>query len=150
VRTLTELRQWNLSRQMAGAIKYGQAQLDISDEMDLEADRSRYLADRDRDVRLSRAEGIDALMTRERLDALLFAPAGGTAIAAKAGYPTVIVPFGFVPNDPTPPFPTDFLAKPAPLGLRFTGVACSEPRLIELAYAFEQATRRRVAPSAFP
>jgi amidase len=62
----------------------------------------------------------------------------------------VIVPFGLVPNAPTPPFPETFAAKPAPYGVSFTGLACSEPRLIALAYAFEQATKRRVAPSSTP
>ena len=52
VPTLAALRQWNLSHQAAGAIKYGQAQLDISDEMDLESDRAR-LADREKDLRLT-------------------------------------------------------------------------------------------------
>ncbi len=49
-----------------------------------------------------------------------------------------------------PPFPSGFAAKPAPLGISLTGGACSEPRLIELAYAFEQATRRRTPPVEFP
>ena len=40
VKTLTELRAWNMAHEKAGAIKYGQAQLDISDEMDVEADRA--------------------------------------------------------------------------------------------------------------
>jgi amidase len=62
----------------------------------------------------------------------------------------VIVPFAFVPNAPTPEFPPDFNAKPSPLGMSFTGMACSEPQLIEIAYAFEQATRRRVPPPEFP
>jgi amidase len=150
VRTLAELRSWNVAHEMAGAIKYGQAQLDNSDEMDVGADRERYLADRERDVRLSGAEGIDAVMKRERLDALLFAGSTGAAVAAKPGYPTVIVPFGRVANAPTPPFPDGFAARPAPLGISFTGMACSEPRLIELAYAFEQATKRRVPPELFP
>ena len=43
-----------------------------------------------------------------------------------------------------PPFPAGFDARPAPLGISFTGGACSEPRLIEIAYAFEQASKRRV------
>ena len=77
----------------------------------------------------------------ERLDALLFAGSTGAALAAKPGYPTVIVPFGMIPNVPAPPFPEGFSARPAPLGISFTGMACSEPRLIEIAYAFEQATR---------
>ena len=42
IKTLTELREWNLAHRADGAIKYGQAQLDISDEVDLERDRARY------------------------------------------------------------------------------------------------------------
>jgi amidase len=150
VRTLTELRQWNVAHQKAGAIKYGQAQLDISDEMDVEADRTRYQSDRERDLLLSATDGIDAVMQQQRLDALLFPGSSGAAIAAKPGYPTVIVPFGVVPNRPTPPFPESFHAKPAPYGISFTGTACSEPRLLELAYAFEQTTKRRVPPPSTP
>jgi amidase len=69
----------------------------------------------------------------------------------------VIVPFAFVPNVPfggggTPqnPFPPGFDPKPAPFGVSFTGMACSEPKLLELAYAFEQATKRRVPPASAP
>ena len=149
VKTLTELRQWNLEHQAAGSIKYGQAQLDNSDKMDVQGDRARYAADREKDLRLGGVDGIDAVMKRERLDGLLFAGASGAAIAAKAGYPTVIVPFASVPNAPTPAFPDGFAARPAPMGLSFTGMACSEPRLIELAYAFEQATKRRLPPPEF-
>ena len=150
VRTLTQLREWNLAHRTEGSIKYGQAQLDNSDEVDLDADRARYLSDREKDVRVTAAEGIDAVLKRERLDALLFPGSAGAAVAAKPGYPTVIVPFGVVPNEPSPPFPAGFDAQPSPLGISFTGTACSEPRLIELAYTFEQATRRRVAPQDFP
>jgi amidase len=85
-------------------------------------------------------------MKEHRLDALLFPGANAYAIPAKPGYPTIIVPFGLVPNAQSPPFPDGFKAKPAPFGVSFTGMACSEPRLIELAYAFEQATKRRVPP----
>jgi amidase len=87
-------------------------------------------------------------MKQHQLDALLFPAASGAAIAAKPGYPTVIVPFGFVPNDPTPPFPDGFNAKPAPYGVSFTAMSCGEPRLLALAYAFEQATKRRIPPPA--
>jgi amidase len=150
VKSLTELRKFNLAHGSAGAIKYGQSQLDISDEMDLDADRARYEADRTKDLRLSGAEGIDGALKKFNLDALVFPGAGGAAIAAKAGYPTVIVPFGTFPNAPAAPFPPGFAAKPVPLGVAFTGTACSEPRLIELAYSFERATKRRVPPSTFP
>ena len=150
VKTLTELRQWNVAHQRAGSIKYGQALLDISDEMSVETDAARYRADREKDLRLSAANGIDAAMKKYQLDALLFPGPNGAAIAAKPGYPTVIVPFGTIPNAPNPSFPENFAAKPTPFGVSFTGMACSEPRLIELAYSFEQATKRRVPPPSAP
>jgi len=146
VKTLSELRDWNVRHTKAGAIRFGQSRLDISDEMDLEADRSRFEADHRKDHLLSRTHGIDAVLKAHRLDAI-FTPGGsGAGLAARAGYPIIVVPFARVPNAPTPPFPDSFAAKPAPYGVGFTGTACSEPRLFELAYAFEQATKRRVAP----
>ena len=150
VKTLTELRQWNVAHTKAGAIRYGQSNLDISDEMDVDADRARYEADRAKDLDLAGTHGIDEVMRAHNLDALLFPGPTGAALAAKPGYPTVIVPFGMVPNAPTPPFPAGFDARPAPFGVSFTGIACSEPRLIALAYAFEQATKRRVPPPSAP
>ena len=150
VKSLTGLREWNIAHQKAGAIKFGQSNLDISDEMDVARDRARYEADRAKDIKLGGTHGIDEVMKAERLDAILFPGSSGAAIAAKPGYPTVIVPFGFVLNAPAPSFPPGFNAKPAPYGVSFTGMACAEPRLIELAYAFEQATRRRVPPPSAP
>jgi amidase len=150
LKTLTELRNFNTANTARGTIKYGQSQLDISDEMDLARDRQRYEADRARDIALAATHGIDEVMKAQNLDALLFPAASGASIAAKPGYPTVIVPFGTVANAPTPPLPDGFEARPGPYGVSFTGMACSEPRLIELAYAFEQATRRRVPPPSAP
>ena len=167
VKTLTELRLWNVAHQRAGAIKYGQALLDISDEMDVGADRSRYQADREKDIRLSAAEGIDAAMKANQLDALLFPGTSSASIAAKPGYPTVFVPYGFqepgagrgVGAGPggaaaaggaggrgQSAWPEGFDPKPSPTGVSFTGMACGEPKLIEIAYAFEQATKKRVPP----
>jgi amidase len=150
VKTLSELRQWNLMHRTAGTLKYGQANLDISDEMDVERDRARFEADRARDIRLTATHGIDEVMNAERLDALLFPGPNGASLPARPGYPSVIVPFGTVPNTPIPPFPASFNASPAPFGVTFTGMACSEPRLLALAYAFEQATKRRVPPPGLP
>ena len=150
VKTLAELRRFNIEHQKAGAIKYGQSLLDISDEMDVLADRARYEADRARDLALAGAHGIEEVMKAHELDALFFPGSSGASIAARPGYPTVIVPFGLVPNAPTPPFPDAFAAKPAPYGVSFTGLSCSEPRLLALAYAFEQATKRRVPPPFVP
>ncbi len=150
VKSLTDLRIFNMTHTRGNAIKYGQSNLDISDEMDVAADRARYAADRAKDIALSGTHGIDEVMKANQLDALLFPGASGAAIAAKPGYPTVIVPFGMVPNSPTPPFPGGFNAKPSPFGVSLTGMACGEPRLIELAFAFEQATKRRAAPALVP
>lgn len=146
VETLTELREWNLAHEQAGALKYGQARLDGADEMDLEAARAEYEADRARDLRLNGEHGIDEVMTGLELDALLFPASSGAGISARPGYPTVIVPYAFVATEPDPPMPEGFEPNPRPFGVSFAGMACSEPRLIELAYAFEQATMRRVPP----
>ncbi len=98
--------------------------------------------------RLSRAAGIDRVMDSGNLDAIL-APTGGPAwvtdlvngdhfggsssqFAAVSGYPNVTVPAGFVHG--------------LPVGVSFFGRAWSEPTLIRIAYAFEQATRHRRAP----
>jgi amidase len=150
VRSLTMLREYNQANVARGTLKYGQVALDISDEMDVERDRARYEADRAKDLALSATHGIDAAMTAHKLDALLFPGPSGASIAAKPGYPTVMVPFGTIPNAPTPPLPDGFAARPIPYGVSFTGLACSEPRLIELAYAFEQATHRRRPPPSAP
>jgi amidase len=150
VKTLTELREWNLAHERAGTLKYGQARLDGADEVDLEAARAEYEADRARDLHLNGAHGIDEVMTDLELDALLFPASSGAGILARPGYPTVMVPFAFVETEPNPPLPDGFDPQPRPFGVSFAGTACSEPRLIELAYAFEQATMRRVPPPGMP
>jgi len=104
------------------------------------------------DVKQSRAEGIDAVMDKFQLDALV-APTSGPAWltdlidgdhdsggsstpAAVAGYPNINVPAGFV--------------RGLPVGISFFGRAYSEPALIRIAYAFEQATRFRRGPQFLP
>ena len=103
-----------------------------------------YLSARQMDLRAARTLGLDAYMDRHRLDAVLFPGAAGAAIAAKAGYPSVQVPAGFISgvgDRETPDYP---------FGATFTGRAWSEPMLLRLAYAFEQATRVRRPPPGFP
>jgi len=158
VKTLAELRAFNTAHGNRNAIKYAQTNLDQSDLLDLEKDRAKWQADRDKDIQLAATHGIDEVMKAQKLDALLFPGASGAGVAAKPGYPTVIVPFGlFVPQPaaagagPAPvAYPEGFAPAPAPYGVSFTGMACSEPRLIELAYAFEQASKRRVPPPSAP
>src|ERR1041384_7673483 len=75
--------------------------------------------------------------------ATLFPQNRGAAAPAKAGFPTIVVPGGFVP-------PTGDVVNPAPFGIAFTGRAFSEPRLIGLGFAFEQATKPRPPPASAP
>lgn len=142
VKTLTELRTWNLAHAGEGALRFGQDQLDASDAIDLDVQRARYESDRARDLALTRTKGIDAVLRAHRLDALIFPGFMGASIAARAGYPTVIVPFLT-----SAPLPAEPGVQRSPFGISFTGAACSEPRLLEIAYAFEQATARRVPPT---
>lgn len=99
-------------------------------------------------LKYTREEGIDKVMSNNNLDALI-GPTGGPAWktdlvngdnfavsssspAARAGYPNITVPMGFIDG--------------LPVGISFFGQAWSEPKLIEIAYAFEQATRVRKTP----
>ena len=149
VRTLTELRNYNVANRPRNAIRYDQARLDISDEVNLTSDAARYQTDRNRDLFISRTHGIDEVIARNNLDAIIFPGASGADIAARAGHPTIIVPLGFIPNQPAG-LPAGFNPRDQPFGIGFTGTACTEGRLIELAYGFEQATKRRVAPFSTP
>src|SRR5882762_3470127 len=102
--------------------------------------------------RMSRKEGIDFVMDKNKLDALI-APTGGpgwttdwingdhftggySTTSAVAGYPHITVPAGYVFG--------------LPVGISFFGRAWSEPTLIKFAYAFEQATKARRAPKFLP
>jgi amidase len=150
VKTLKEHRDWNVAHAKAGAIKYQQSRFDISDEIDLVADKARLDADDAKDRRLSRDQGIDGVLKQYNLDAFITPGGSGAGIASRAGYPIIAVPFGLVPNAPQQPFPAGFNAKPAPFGVGFVGAQCSEPKLIEIAFAFEQATKKRIAPPLVP
>lgn len=94
---------------------------------------SAYLEARDTCWRVARAEGIDALMEKHRLDALV---GGGAGVAAMAGYPSVTVPFGTL--------------SPLPTGFLFYGRAWSEAKLLALAADFEARTRARREPTFLP
>ncbi len=107
-----------------------------------------YLDAIEKNHQLARTEGIDAVMDKHHLDALV-APTGGPAwltdlvngdhsaggssnAAAVAGYPNINVTAGFISG--------------LPVGISFFGRAWSEPTLIRLAYAFEQTMKARQAP----
>ena len=134
VHSLAEVIAFNEERK---ALKYGQKLALASQNTDLEKEKDQYHKDRDADLLLSRKQGIDFVMREYDLDALLFPSNFGANIGAKAGYPSVIVPGGFLSNG-------------SPFGIAFTGPAFSEPVLIRLAYAFEQATKFRRPAQATP
>ncbi len=152
VKSLTELRIFNLTHLSANAIRYGQSNLDISDELDVRQDRAKYEADRAKDIALAGEHGLEAALKNNRLDALLFPGWNISGLASRPGFPEIVVPIGMVPagGGGQNPFPAGFTPQPSPYSAAFVGAACSEPRLIEIAYAFEQATKRRVPPSAAP
>jgi amidase len=112
----------------------------------------KYRDELAKNVRMSRTKGIDATMTKHKLDAIV-APTGGppwttdlingdhfsgasSTPAAVAGYPNINVPAGFWHN--------------LPVGISFFGRAYSEPTLIKLAYAYEHASKHRRAPQFIP
>ncbi len=140
-------------------LKYGQDILLAAQTLDTREDSSdtaRYRADRARDLDLARTKGLDLMY--QKYDAILFPANRGAAIAARAGYPSIVVPGGFITNPVVPPppvtaptpFPDGFNAEPAPYGVTFSGPPFSESRLIGYAYAFEQATRVRHPPASTP
>jgi amidase len=126
------------------ALRFGQDLFLASDATRGDLSEPEYRAARANDLRASRTFGLDSYMDRQRLDAVLFPGATGAAIAAKAGYPSVQVPAGFVSgagSRATPPYP---------LGVTFAGRAWSEASLLRLAYAFEQASLARRPPPGLP
>ncbi len=115
---------------------------------------AKYTAALARNRQMARTLGIDATMTKYTLDALV-APTSGPAglidlvngdssgggaspstVTSVAGYPNITVPDGFI--------------RGLPVGLSFFGRAWSEPTLIKLAYAYEQATKHRKPPAFAP
>jgi amidase len=140
-------------------MKYGQVIAVGAQELDVSpgsADTVRYIADRAEDLRRSKLaldgvfNGQDGVQgTDDDFDAILHLGNANANVPAKAGYPSVAVPGGFnalstlTPADPP-------IAVPFPSDITFAGRAFSEPKLIALAYAFEQATRHRVPPASTP
>lgn len=135
------------------SLKYGQAIFEAADQIDLapgSPDTARYLMDRAEDLVRSRGaldavyNGPDGIKgTDDDFDAIIFSANSNAATTAKAGYPSVSVPGGFLP-------PAAPIENPFPSNVTFTGPAFSEGQLIALAYAFEQATKHRVPPASTP
>jgi amidase len=159
IQSLEDVVNFNAAH-MPAATKYDQDLAQFSQMFDISPgspDTLRYQSDRAQDIALSRGT-ITALLngpdgkagTADDFDAFLASGNNLAGTPAKAGYPSIVVPGGFFENVVVPPFPAGFNAKPGPAGVTFSGRAFSEPRLIALAYAFEQATHLRVPPPSAP
>jgi amidase len=139
MRSLADIVAFNAAN-AERALRFGQDIFLAAEATRGDLSEPEYLSARQMDLRAARTLGLDAYMDRHQLDAVLFPGAAGAAIAAKAGYPSVQVPAGFVAwvrDKDTPDYP---------YGVTFTGRAWSEPVLLRLAYAFEQATQARRPP----
>ena len=151
VRTLKQIIEFNERNREKEMPYFGQEIMLMAQKKGPLSDR-KYRTALAANLRMSRAQGIDAVMEKHRLDALV-APTGSPAWltdlingdhyigasstpAAVAGYPNVQVPAGHVHG--------------LPVGISFFGRAWSEPALIRFAYAFEQATKHRRPPQFLP
>jgi amidase len=151
LRTLADVIEFNRRNAEKELAYFGQETLIAAQAKGPLSDKA-YLDALEKCRRLSREEGIDAVMNDQKLDALV-APTAGPAAktdliygdrgvggssgpAAVAGYPSVTVPAGEVFG--------------LPMGLSFFGRAYSEPVLLRLAYAFERATAARRTPTFLP
>jgi amidase len=151
VHTLAEVIEFNEKHKDKEMPYFGQ-ELFIKAEAKGPLTEKGYLDALAKNHRLARTEGIDALMNKFQLDALVAPTAGPACLtdllngdhftggssnaAAVAGYPNINVPAGFLGG--------------MPVGISFFGRAWSEPKLIKIAYAFEQATKPRKAPRFLP
>jgi hypothetical protein len=114
------------------AIPFGQDVLELSLATGGDLSDPSYIAERDEGIRLVGPNGIGVLLDSNNLDALVFVYDSST-IGSIAGYPAIQVPAGFNGNG-------------VPFSLGFVGKPFSEPELIEIAFAFEQATLLRKPP----
>jgi amidase len=151
VKTLKDIIEFN-DKHADTELQYFGQELFIQAEEKGPLTDAKYVEALKKSRQLAREQGIDAVMTKNRLDAII-APTNGPAwitdylygdhfdggsstAPAIAGYPNVTVPCGYVSG--------------LPIGISFFGRAWSEATLLKIAFAYEQATRFRQAPAFLP
>ncbi|MCC3358047.1 amidase family protein [Bacillus sp. REN16] len=132
VRNLEDLILFNKENEEK-MLKYGQIILEEAEKTSGTLTEKTYLDALENDQYHSTENGIDYVLKEYQLDAIVFPNYLGSAIPAKAGYPSITVPAGYTPEG-------------EPVGITFTGTAFSENSLIKLAYSFEQGTKYRIPP----
>jgi amidase len=148
IRTMADVIAFNEAH-ADRALRFGQDLFLAAEATQGDLSELEYKSARAMDVRSAGTLGLDAYMDAHKLDAVLFAGNTGAAIAAKPGYPSVQVPAGFTAGVGTGP--NQITETPDyPLGATFTGRAWSEPTLLRLAYAYEQASQARKPPAGYP
>jgi len=131
-KTLADLIKFNEENKKREMPLFGQ-ELFLQSQGKGDLTDAAYLQALQRIKKAAREDGIDAIVNREKLDAIVSPTVGATwAFAAVAGYPYISVPAGFIDG--------------LPVGIAFFGGAFTEPELIKIAYAFEQKTKMRQAP----
>ncbi|MES2885319.1 MAG: amidase family protein [Pseudomonadota bacterium] len=113
-------------------VKYGQDLLIASNAMTGTAVDPVYLASRTASVTGAQL-ALDTAINDNQLDAIVAPGSGNIAVTASAGYPNITVPMGYVGQSPE--------------GLSFAGAPFTEAKLLSYAYAYEQATRKRIPPT---
>ena len=139
IRTLAALRDWNLQHPEQ-TLKFGQTHVDAAVAIDHEAARAAYEGIRAGDLGLATTVLERAL--GDSLEALVFPGAEGCSWAARAGWPSIVIPAGYDPQHRRP------------VGLMLVSRPWTDARLLSLAFAYEQATLLRrppeqVNPAAF-
>ncbi len=132
VHSINELIQFNKTIGEK-ALKYGQDKLEKREQFPNTLRNPEYLKAKLEDLYFSQEQGIDFALKKYNLDAILFPSYIGSTISAKAGYPSIAIPAGYMKSG-------------KPFGVTFAGTAFNEGILIKLAYAFEQATKQRKSP----
>ncbi len=132
VHSLDELIAWN-EEHKDHALRYGQDMLQYRAGLSGALKNKDYMMESVSDLIQSQDRGIDYALKHDELDAILFPADVGSDLSARAGYPTVAVPAGYLANG-------------QPFGITFAGTAFAEAKLISIAYSFEQATKLRKKP----
>ncbi|MGY0570122.1 amidase family protein [Bradyrhizobium sp. RDM12] len=143
IKTMADIIAFNAAHAQT-ALRFGQDLFLTADLTKGDLSEREYKSARAMDLLAARTRGMDAYMNQHKLDAVLFPGGSGCVISAKAGYPSVMVPAGFVSgagDKETPDYP---------LGISFAGRAWSEHKLLRLAYAYEQASNMRKPPPGLP